>query len=535
MINLKAVRLAKRSFPVLLIVVFFGVYEVGNIFSIRPTSVHIWRQTDCASLAYMYYAKDLSLLEPEMHNYISDDGTSGRTLGEFTGLYWLVGKLYTLFGFHEFIYRLVGIILFMLALWAVFDLVTGLTHEPVWGYIVAGFLATSPILVFYSSAFLTNVPALSFVLIGWWALWKNHKQKGGYIVLAATCFALGGLLKITALVSVIALFGWWLSERTSVFNKLLGAPKLNASWRGIIFFTVIFGAIISWYAYVKYYVSSEGLGKYTFNNVWPIWEMSDEARSKAISFAVDIIVYQAMSPIWWFIIALSTIIVLVFAWGKLSRYLLFLILTAIGFGLYLSMWFNALDGHDYYVINIMLLPAMVLLGLALFSKKVLAPIRAGLKILLLIATLWNIGYASNNFKMRYWPEFDKSIDNSSYFGEPVEVGYWRYFGEHRDYDVYHDLETKLEAWGIHDSDIVISLPDPSFCISLYLMNREGFSGMSCRLDSSAVSEKISRGAKYLIVNDQLLDNQSFLEAFKQHPVGSYETISVYNLTQTDRK
>ena len=63
------------------------------------------------------------------------------------------------------------------------------------------------------------------------------------------------------------------------------------------------------------------------------------------------------------------------------------------------------------------------------------------------------------------------------------------------------------------------------------MNREGFSGMSCQLDSTSVSEKIARGAAYLIVNDQFLDNQKFLNAFKQHPVGSYETISVYDLTQ----
>ena len=92
--------------------------------------------------------------------------------------------------------------------------------------------------------------------------------------------------------------------------------------------------------------------------------------------------------------------------------------------------------------------------------------------------------------------------------------------------MYHNLETSLENWGIDDSSIVISLPDPSFCISLYLMNREGFSGMSCPIDSAAIQERIDKGASHLIVHDSLLQNQEELSSFKQHLVGNYEALSI---------
>lgn len=519
-------------FPVFLITLFFGVYEVGKILDTRPTSVHVWRQTDCASLAYMYYAKDISILEPEMHNYISYGGTSGKTAGEFTGLYWFMGKLYSWFGFHEGIYRLVGVILFLLALWAVFDLVKGLTKSATWGVIVSGFLATSPVLVFYSSAFLTNVPALSFVLIGWWAFWRFSRRKNFlFLVLAAVCFALAALLKITALVSVIALVGWWVLERIRWTDKWLGTKKLPSSWGVLVAIACVFAAVYGWYAYVESYVNTNSLGKYTFNDVWPIWEMDSESLHKAYSFAVDLIVYQLTSPVWWCIVVISTLVLLLFGWKKHARFMLFLLATGIGFILYLSMWFNALDGHDYYVINLLIFPAMVLTGLAVFSGMWMNYAQNILKGMLVIALIWNVGYASNNFKMRYWPEFGKTVENSEYFGKGIEVGYWRYFGEHRDYDVYHDLESALEGWGIDDSSIVISLPDPSFCISLYLMNREGFSGMSCPIEQSAIRDRINKGASYLIVNDSLMSNQLELASFKNHLVGTHGALSVYDLTK----
>jgi hypothetical protein len=72
----------------------------------RPSSVHQWRQAACLSLADNYYEGNWNLFEPSMHIQFSDNGTSGKSAGEFPLLYYIVAILWKIFGKHEFIFRL---------------------------------------------------------------------------------------------------------------------------------------------------------------------------------------------------------------------------------------------------------------------------------------------------------------------------------------------------------------------------------------------------------------------------------------------
>ena len=86
-------------------------YETGRVLHLRPQPHHLWRQTDCVSLAWNYYDTTVNLFEPAIHNQFADDWTSGKTAGEFPILYWLVGMLWRITGPSEFTFRLIELLL----------------------------------------------------------------------------------------------------------------------------------------------------------------------------------------------------------------------------------------------------------------------------------------------------------------------------------------------------------------------------------------------------------------------------------------
>ena len=92
-------------------------YSYQEILFKRPQSVHYWRQADCASLALNYYQHGMNFFEPQTHNLTSNGGKSGNTCtSEVPLLYYSVAVLYHLFGYHEYIYRLLNTLLFFTGL-----------------------------------------------------------------------------------------------------------------------------------------------------------------------------------------------------------------------------------------------------------------------------------------------------------------------------------------------------------------------------------------------------------------------------------
>ncbi|MBK9671282.1 MAG: hypothetical protein IPO70_03305 [Bacteroidetes bacterium] len=78
---------------------------------------------------------------------------------------------------------------------------------------------------------------------------------------------------------------------------------------------------------------------------------------------------------------------------------------------------------------------------------------------------------------------------------------------------------------------MISLPDISFNISLYLMNQRGWTqGASFEpLSILWFTDKIRMGARYLIINDEQICNDPVIKQFTKNKIGSYKNIDVYKL------
>ena len=97
----------------LILFLAFGFHEV--LFS-NFYGMHAWRQSDCLSLAYHYYEGN-SFLEPEIHNLISDNNTTGKSAGEFPILYWLVGNIWSIIGHSESFYRFFVLLITISGFW----------------------------------------------------------------------------------------------------------------------------------------------------------------------------------------------------------------------------------------------------------------------------------------------------------------------------------------------------------------------------------------------------------------------------------
>ena len=202
-----------------IVTILFFSYSYQEIIFYPIHSIHSWRQADCVSLA-KNFINESNLLEPSIHNYISDGGKSGKTAGEFTLLYFIIGKIWNLTGVHLWIYRAVNL---GLLLFSLFHLYKGLIHywkSKFWSLFTSLIILTSPIIVYYGNSFLTNTTGIACAILGW-SFFMRYKQldKSKWLVGSLLLFTLAGLFKITAAVSIVALFGVFIFE--ILFQKKL--------------------------------------------------------------------------------------------------------------------------------------------------------------------------------------------------------------------------------------------------------------------------------------------------------------------------
>lgn len=505
-------------------------YSYHKILPQRPQPYHQWRQADCLSLTYNYYDGTATFFEPAIHQYFSDDNTSGKSAGEFPLLYYFMAKFWQVFGQSEFAYRLFTYLLCFISLFALFKLLKELFENKFYAYIGSFLVLTSPVIAYYSINFLTDVPAFNLMLSGWYYYYKYFKQKEiRYFIVALLFFTLATLLKISAGMSLVALIGIYSLEFIAVIFKFKKNSILNKPWQEFILFFLAVIIIIAWYVYAEYYNSLHG-GKYTFNGFWPIWEMDKENIKRVLGFSKDFMIHQVFS--------FPTLLVLIFMQLILllkHHNLFFTLLNLflfIGVVLYLILWFNALDNHDYYLINPIALLLVVFTSFLLLLKNKYSSIfnSISFKIFLSLLLLFNIAYASNNIKMRHWNLFQVEKEKLLPLTFKSEIAFWDYirWGVNTNFYTIENFNRNL---GIKPNDLVISLPDNSINISLYLMNQKGYNNFVDKLsDSTAIADRIGKGAKYLFVSDSSVFKNTHVQPFLKFPLGNYNnSISVFDL------
>ncbi|MEZ4720412.1 MAG: glycosyltransferase family 39 protein [Flavobacteriales bacterium] len=476
----------------------------------RPGSIHQWRQCDGPSMALLFHQDGNPIWEPAIHNQLNGEGKAG---GEFPITYYIAGKLYSLFGFHESILRSLHLLILLTGVFVLLHATLQTSSIPIISVFPFIFFFNSPTLLFYADNFLPDGPGLGFSLMGL-ALSLLYFQQGKRVTwyLAATAFSLSMLVKISMVFPFIAIvilegcYHFWPS--TDERYPHWGKSRWSLILAGIV---IVFIPSIIWYVYIQGY-NEANHGLYFLTAATPFWNDPPEQLWQTwIGFRTYWL------PVLWpkinqYILIGSIMFFIAFSFRKKQSLSLLVTLLALGSLAYALLFFHQFQHHDYYYLTLMILPLMITVSVTQLLAEILT--RASMQQLKLGAVL-----VLSILSLR-------SSQASIYL---FKDSYLRWFEVHTFNASLNDLEPWLEDHGISKSDKVICLPDMSPNQSLYLMNRKGWTGLTGLYDSQDVESVIHLGAKYAIITDTTFAGLTFLQYHITDTIGYHGNIGVYKI------
>jgi hypothetical protein len=491
-----------------------------------PQSIHAWRQSDCASLTLNYYKEGMKFFSPHIHLLASDNGTSGyAATSEVPLLYYGTAVLYKLFGPHEFLIRLLNLLIFLSGLFYLFRLFREILGDYFWSFSLALLLFTSPLLIYYGNNYLTNAPALALGIIGFYHFFRFHREgRTASLALSAVFYFLAGSFKITGLFLLFAILAYLLLEWMGLLTGSRQKGMTEAGIRRILPYLVVLLPIIAWLVYAARYNSIHNTTHFS-TTIFPIWHMDAEGIRGVLARMQEIWLpsyFNRFTLLLCGLLALSIPLNYRHIHPLLSGLTLLLLPVII---LYVLFQFWTFRDHDYYLINLYILVVLVIISAAegLLTRFPRVMKYYGIKILFALFLLMNIHYARGKYSERYsgWMN-----ENSSFV-------------------VFREIKDKLPEFGVHPEDTVICLPGTSQ-LALYLVDMKGWTAyvdarynraepIYYNRDSSGIEQSIRRGAKYLLIMgmDEIYRNP-WLSDFTHDLAGKYGEIMVFNLLSTER-
>jgi hypothetical protein len=467
-------------------------------------SVHQWRQSDGASIALNYYQNGMKFFQPKFHHVLSGNG---YCVGEFPGLYYLAAVLYHIFSPEEGLFRLLSFLVFAFGLLALSKVILKTTGDELLSYAIPLLLMASPVIAFYAFSFIPNTPALGLVFIGWYFFHRFYeRQKTGDLYWSCLFFALGGLLKVTALFTFVPILAVWFFELIGI-AKFKGNKHLFPSrWAAVVPFFMTLGIVGAWYIFAMKYNEAHNTNYFLMGDrgIWSKPQIEQEYT------------YLRITEFWlphyahYYFHALVTIalIWIIFTPDRHSKFMYLLTtLSVIGAFAYILTWFYAFTDHDYYAIEIIVVPVIALLTMGIYLGKYRKTILRSwfFKIIVVAFVVFNLIQTKSNLEMRYVPDSPYMIHFNPVY-----------------YDV-DGLRAFLKENNIQQPDRVISMPDRSPNSTLYYLNLTGWTELfNYPFNTDKVKLFASYGAKYLIINDPKYLEKPELQGAFVKPIANYK-------------
>ncbi|HRY97737.1 MAG TPA: hypothetical protein P5550_01640, partial [Bacteroidales bacterium] len=434
-------------------------------------------------------------------------------------------------GMHPFIYRLLVLIIVFYGLLSLYRLLRELLGDSFWAGSAVVLLFTSKILVYYGNNFLTDAPALALALAAAWQYYRYAllgRRSGLYLSMAM--FLLAGLLKVSALLLFLcigAVVAW----------KAVVRPANTRDIRALIPFALVLVLTFMWYSYARIY-SRDNAGMF-LQGILPAWELDRWAlKARLISF------YQQILPSFLNLSALYLLVFLllynVLNFRKAKPFLLAInILGIAGSLVFLLLFFQVFDVHDYYMTNLLvMIPVTLATTLDIVRRHHPALLELGwLKAIVVVALLLlTFGTASVN-RLKY--DDRDLLARASFFTDPRSQDFYTWF--HWNYSIglqgLEGADPWLSELGVTRDDLVVSLPDAGINNSLYLMQRRGFTdfGYNDLAEGARMERFIAGGARFLVVNDtSIYSSRPWLQPYLQDKAGSRGHVAVFRLRSSAR-
>ena len=494
----------------LLLAGLFFFYGYHRILPLEPQSVHHWRQADCASIAWNYYAHDANFFAPAMHNQLLHDG---RTAGEFPIFYYLSGMLMRLLGPHPWIARSLNLLLLFAGLWAHAHTVKRLTGDAFWALLLPLLLFASPVLVYYAGTAMPEGPAMGLTLLGWHFFFRFcTEEKMSQVRWAVFFFSLATAIKVSFGVSLVAVMAIWFIEANAWGQLGENRPVFAGNrWRYAGCFALGVAFVAAWYIYADVYNTAQG-ARYFLTGIRPVSQASPEN----FSFVVQRFFGLNATFAYFFPTHLLIVFLLFFSFSRVGRKYPLLyslsLLSFTGVSVYVLLFFQLFNVHDYYLIAMLIFPALLFLHSVVVFREAFPQVESsrvfrGLVVGLL---LLNVLHAQGIMDHRYGDKGRMDLANQTLF--------------------LPEMEAFLTGIGVGPGEKVISLPDDSPNASLYLINRKGWSGYNVQHLPGDMAFYVEKGARFLLIHDTTLLRKPDLQPWLGDPAGHFRDVHVYRLS-----
>ncbi len=485
-------------------------YDIHQTIFYPPSSLHSWRQADAASITLNYYQNGFEFSNQKFH--INGMG-EGRKLTECPILYYTIAHLYSIFGVNDWVFRGTSLLIVFLGFFALSKLTFKIVGNNFISLLFPLIIFSSPTIAFYSPNFLPNMPAFGFVFIALYFIVKYFEtNKLKFHFASMLFFLIAGLLKITAIVPAIAIFlflvlEWMQSKRTQSKDFIFHSHLMP-----LVSFLIMFFGVFFW-----------ALGTSDLGPLEPIWNLDKEFIEMTFSWIYDYdIPYLLSTPT--LILFLVLFMFILFSSKKIGgKIYLFNILILLGVISIFLLIFRPLYRHEYYFIEFLILPITTFLTFLFFVKKELPTLlnKSLLKFFMVLLLLFNINYTKQELEKRY-------DLNSDYFEG--------FNPEHLNPNLIRKF---LESNGVKYPDSVISAPDGTPNLSLYIMNLNGWSEFAAPpspIQFKNIYDLAQCCTKHLVIHDKkYLERDDLKPAFKNLVADYKNSIFLFDIQYLKEK
>jgi len=401
-----------------------------------------------------YYQDNRDFFRPAI-NFIGEHG--GRTISEFPIIYFSVAQLWKIFGFHEFIFRLIDVLIVFSGLYSLFRLSRDFLSDTFWAIFIPLLLFSSPILGYYTNNFLADAPALGLTLTACYFYWKAyHGQGKKWYWLSFLIFLLAGLLKVSSLLIFIALFV--IEAWTALFQKREKPwyKRVLRLWPYVVIFLLVY----AWYSYAAYY-NRHNMSGIFLHGILPVWGIDAKARLEILD-KFNKVMLPGFFTIPALLAVLAMFCTLFLFYKKVNRFFLFLNLLVFAGGIgFILLFYRVFNVHDYYLTNLLIfIPLPVIAFLDLLKRNYTAIFRSPIvKILAAtgVAVLLYIGAVTT--RMYYYPA-QPFVQKSIFVGKGLisdRISWSTYCGTY--FKAFETITPYRRSLGIKRDDLVYSIPD----------------------------------------------------------------------------
>jgi hypothetical protein len=488
----------------LLVALLFSLNYYQRSFFFRPGSIHQWRQCDCLSITKNYYEEGMHFLTPKIHYQGVEDG---KAVSECPLLNYSVAAMWQVFGEHEFIYRFLEYMIFIIAIFVLFNTVVRFSESPVLAFLTVLFPLTSPLLAYYAPNFIADVPAFSLAVISYclfFGFYNNRKPLFFYSALLAGTLAV--LMKASALMPLAILYFFSLADITRTRGLLRTAKLFERKLLPVLAVLASAALITAWYRYALWYNSGKNNNIFLLT-ILPLWEMDETELIYNLKMLFNDLFPQFLSkPMFFLFVCL--VIYVISGFRRLPVFLKYsFVACGVFFIAYLVFFFQVFSVHDYYLVNLMIFPVVSLMcfcELITNSRFYTVNFKFG-RAFVVLAFVFNGFHCAAMYRLRtieddkmaYWFPFISEDENRL-----AKYRFWDYGNAIRHVE---DIRPVLRQAGIKRSDRVLSIPDGSFNISLYFMDQKGFTVAKDHLiHDPIVAQKFINKVSYVVLSDTTL-------------------------------